>query len=426
MRILVVPERLRNLAQTLRRSESEWQALSARLNSQYRSLDWEVRQQAALDDSLQQALRLSGDLAARAGELAAFLESAAARFEAADQQGVSLVNGLGQDTLALLSGVLGLPAWTGLRAAGLSAWERLSAALGASLPGVSPLPSSGGGAVAGVALLSSLPLLGSALRSLAECVWNWLRNNGWHTNAELASFPSYRYETPTDIPKGQLSRVILEGLQKQSSASAQASDSGQVVQTLRIDSPAPSSAPGQVVHTLKIDPPPQYDVYHPVPVRSQGTLYGNAACLPTSSSMVMDYYHAQNPAYPTALPQDLLNMLDPGDGIFSWGIIFDHLNDDLAELGYRVETHRGNLDDLRHALQDGPVVVNLKVDLPSFPVRDIRPGNQWDHAVVVKGLNADSVVINDPWSGAEKVFPRADFERMWSDGGRWMNLIRPR
>jgi hypothetical protein len=57
-------------------------------------------------------------------------------------------------------------------------------------------------------------------------------------------------------------------------------------------------------------PTTQYDTYYDVPIKSQGTAYGSAACLPTSISMVMDYYKTQNANNNTASPDDLIKMLD--------------------------------------------------------------------------------------------------------------------
>ncbi len=310
-----------------------------------------------------------------------------------------------QEELALLAARLEqeVTEWEETDRRGASAWHSLG------VPLWSALPFTGGGRVE-AAFYGLIPPLFTAvsLTSLLSGLPAWLQallDRLFPPAETLSPFPQ---APPAGVRPGALAEIIRRLGQDQPSATPPASASVPA-------SPAAPSAP----------PAPQYEIYHPVPLRSQGDLYGSAACLPTALSMVMDYYHARDPALPTASPQDLLNMLDPGDGTSKNGIGFNRLNDDLAELGYRVETRIGNLDDLRQALQDGPVVVNVKVDLLSFPAHDIRPGSGYNHTVVVKGLNADSVVLNDPWSGAEKVFSRADFERMWAEGGNWMNLIRP-
>ena len=83
------------------------------------------------------------------------------------------------------------------------------------------------------------------------------------------------------------------------------------------------------------------------------------------------------------------------------------------------------MDELGNALNDGPVIVNSKVGLVSAPARDILPNGSTNHSILVKAINSDSVVINDPWSGAEKILPRATFEQMWNGGGNYMVIVRP-
>lgn len=179
----------------------------------------------------------------------------------------------------------------------------------------------------------------------------------------------------------------------------------------------------------QVSPPPSpsdgYEIYYDITPQSQGALYGGAACLPTSMSMVLDHYHSQNSANKTASPDDLIGMLDQGDGTFGRGITLDKMNNDLAELGYRSTVQSGSMDDLNAALKEGPVVVNTKVSLISSPARDIQPGGATNHAIVVKAINSDMVVVNDPWSGAEKSFPRETFEKMWTGGESYMINVRP-
>ncbi|MFZ5903235.1 MAG: C39 family peptidase [Chloroflexota bacterium] len=169
---------------------------------------------------------------------------------------------------------------------------------------------------------------------------------------------------------------------------------------------------------------PAYAVSYNIPPLSQGALYGSAACLPTTMSMALNYYHSQNPANATASPSDLIGMLDQGDGTLGNGIGLDKLNDDLGELGYISTVSTGNMDGLESALQSGPVVVNSQVGLTSNP-RDITPVGSTNHAILVKAINAESVVINDPWSGTEKTLPRAAFEQMWNAGGNYMVVVQP-
>jgi uncharacterized protein YvpB len=172
-------------------------------------------------------------------------------------------------------------------------------------------------------------------------------------------------------------------------------------------------------------PTTQYDTYYDVPIKSQGTAYGSAACLPTSISMVMDYYKTQNANNNTASPDDLIKMLDKGDGTYGNGIGLDKMNDDLSEMGYESTIKSGNMDDLAEKLKEGPVIVNAGVKLVSNPARDITQAGSTNHSILVKAINNDSVVVNDPWSGSEKSFSRELFEKMWSNGQNYMVIVRP-
>jgi uncharacterized protein YukE len=172
-------------------------------------------------------------------------------------------------------------------------------------------------------------------------------------------------------------------------------------------------------------PKPAYDTSYDVPAKSQGALYGSAACLPTSMSMALDYYHTQDSANQTASPDTLIGMLDKGDGTWGSGIGLDKMNDDLGELGYKTTVNSGNMDDLSTALKGGPVIVNSQVVLVSVPARDIIANGSVNHAILVKAINSDSVVVNDPWSGTEKTFSRPTFEKMWNGGSNYMIVVRP-
>lgn len=199
--------------------------------------------------------------------------------------------------------------------------------------------------------------------------------------------------------------------------------SSQVVQRLHIDDTPASDSAKTASDSANVK---TYEHYHDVPILSQGNEFGNAACLPTSLSMITEYYHAKDSNLKTASASGLIQASDPGDGTSGKGFGLGSLNDEMADLGYNTSVRAGSMDDLKNALSNGPVIANLKVNLTSAPARDIQPGNAYNHSVVVKGINADSVVVNDPWSGAEKTFSRTDFEKMWSGGGRWMLTVEPK
>jgi len=396
MRILVQPERLRQAAQELRRAQESWQGQAARLRQVFSNLDWETRQRLEVEGQVQQAVALAESLAARAGEKAGFLEAAAARFDQADSQGAQ---GLGRVEYIILHPEWFIPwnfSWTDLRSV---------------LPLTRLVPLAGGGTVTGLGLFASLTWLGSAVKGLAEQIWAWLQGR---PEKFLSPVP----EDEPAIPKGRLAQTILSGLEKarREQEQKQATSSGRVIQSIEVDTPKE-----------RTQPPPDFSIYHPVTPQSQEDAHGRAACFPTSVSMVLDYYHSRNPSNRFASRDDLIAMLDPGDGIPGKGVGLDRLNDDLSELGYTAITRSGSMDDLRNFLREGPVIVNLKVDLIGPPGSgDIRLGHTYDHSVVVKGMSDDAVLINEPWSGKEKVIDRATFEQMWGEGKNYMVIIRPR
>jgi len=395
MRILVQPERLRQAAQELRWAQESWQGQAARLRQVFSNLDWETRQRLEVEGQVQQAVALAESLAARAGEKAAFLEAAAARFEQADSQGAQ---GLGRVEYIILHPEWFIPwdfSWTDLRSV---------------LPLTRLVPLAGGGTVTGLGLFASLTWLGSAVKGLAEQIWAWLQGR---PEKFLSPVP----EDEPAIPKGRLAQTILSGLEKarREQEQKQATSSGRVIQSIEVDTPKE-----------RTQPPPDFSIYHPITPQSQGDEYERAACFPTSVSMVLDYYHSRNPSNRFASRDDLIAMLDPGDGTKGKGVGLDRLNDDLSELGYTAITRSGSMDDLRNFLREGPVIVNLKVDLIGLPGSgDIRLGHTYDHSVVVKGISDNAVLINEPWSGKEKVIDRATFEQMWGEGQNYMVIIRP-
>lgn len=274
------------------------------------------------------------------------------------------------------------------------------------------LPLSGGGA-APQPLFAAFSL-GGWLSGLPAWVKGWLER----------LFPPEPIHSPIPdepvVPKGRLYETMRKGFARLEQK--QASSTAQIVQRLRIEEPAPSASASPTLAAK----PSDYPIFYQIPPKSQGTLYGGAACLPTAASMVMDYYHAGNSNLKTASPSELIDMLDPGDGTSGSGIGLDRLNDDLSELGYSASVRSGSMDDLESALRSGPVIANVRVGLVSQPARDILPEGSYHHAVLVKGMNDKSVVLNDPWSGSEKVYSRAEFEKMWKNGGNRLIEVRPR
>jgi predicted double-glycine peptidase len=192
---------------------------------------------------------------------------------------------------------------------------------------------------------------------------------------------------------------------------------------------APAASPSAEIPSQQPAPPSAkegYDIYYDIPVQSQGALYGSAACLPTSLSMITGYYHARDSANQAISPEGLRNMLDPGDGTEGRGVTLDKLNDDLNELGYtNVRNFQSDMDGLRKELSDGPVVANIGVKLVSSPSRALDGPGATNHSVVVRAVSANGVLINDPWSGSEIQLTQEQFSSMWSKGDHWLQTVRP-
>jgi uncharacterized protein YvpB len=231
-------------------------------------------------------------------------------------------------------------------------------------------------------------------------------------------------ESPNGVKPGALHDVIKDKFAAQPpttepSAPAEAS------------SPAAPAAesPGVVQQA----PETIYDTLYDVPVQSQGNLYGSAACAPTSVSMVLDYFHNLDPNNQTISADRLISLMDTGDGTPGRGISLSNLNDELKDLGYNNITTQvsASMDDLKSQLQNGPVIVTTGVKIvgPGSITSDVPravtgPGSVI-HAMVVKGIGPDTVLVNDPWSGSEMQIPTGTFNQMWSNGSNGLYAIQP-
>lgn len=188
----------------------------------------------------------------------------------------------------------------------------------------------------------------------------------------------------------------------------------------------PISPPTAVYPPAQPVPPIPPTNGYSVPIKSQGTLGGSAACAPTSVSMILDYYHNLNPQNKTAAPAELLAMLDKGDFTHGKGMSLNQITDELQDLGYHNVTVQvdAGLSDLQNHLQQGPVITTVRLDMKSG---QLAATGSVVHAVVVKGLSADgqTVFINDPWTGSEVRLPVADFAATWKGGSNGLYVIRP-
>lgn len=87
VRILVVPERLREVSQQMAQAASALRDLDGCLGRALGGLDWEVRQRADVEGQVQTARRQARTLAERAEAMARFLSERATAFQQADEEG---------------------------------------------------------------------------------------------------------------------------------------------------------------------------------------------------------------------------------------------------------------------------------------------------------------------------------------------------
>jgi|GEM_PF-4861685 len=163
----------------------------------------------------------------------------------------------------------------------------------------------------------------------------------------------------------------------------------------------PLPAPQLVPETLEIHDPISTPPVHQVPMLAQGDLYGNAACSPASACMLLEYYHQLDPLNRTVSPQQLIAMLDPGDGVPGRGMSLSNVTDELLALGYQhiSEKIHATLADLKTELLTGPLIVTVGVTLTSLGQRRIQGPGDTIHAMVVRGCTPDAIIVNDPWTG---------------------------
>jgi hypothetical protein len=374
-RIKVTPERLQLLGEQIRRCSGDLANAPSRLQTALSSLDWETRQSYDIEGQVAQACRMAQVLNIQAEQMAAYLRQRAQAFTQADQAGAVRLSRL------------------------------------QPLPGVypsTPVPVAGGGLLIPVVLVGvAIPVIMAAVSlipSLSQLPqWVQDRINPLLRVEEEASKPVTGYlpiesQSPVAQKKprtGVIPRAWLEAEPEK-----------------KAEQPAPATVPAtQPPAQTPAAKNPNYDV----PLKAQGKLWGGYACSPTSASMVLDYYHGLDPANKTATPQELINSLDPGDGVSGKGMSLSNMTDELNDLGYHNIDVRVNatLGDLKDQLAQGPVIAIVGL------------GNI-GHAIVVKGISADgTILVNDPLGGIERKYSPSGFEAIWVKGQHSLYAIRP-
>ena len=134
-----------------------------------------------------------------------------------------------------------------------------------------------------------------------------------------------------------------------------------------------------------------------------------ADCLAACSAMLLDYLQ---------LPVDYARLVQLL-GIRSYGAAFSNLRR-LEELGVSVTIEKGGVAKLRQALdQDMPVIVALNTGPLTHWTDDTA------HALVVVGIEQDTVLVNDPeFEQAPQVISLDEFLLAWLEHDYRQALIR--
>lgn len=242
MRILVIPERLSELAGQFQQISGGLMDVANRCRGAMASLDWQVRQKAGVEGEVQAAVHQARALAEQAEALARFLQNAAARFTEADRQELGFSGG------AVLGAVAPPPFW------------RLPERSGSGLPFI-PAPRvvvAAGATLGGMTAL--FPWAKAVPAEWSERVWNWLHGRGWKTNAELTPPP----------PKGKLYEAIMRGFERYRTEPT----SPQKLQPIAIQEPQKAPPPpGDVPLTAA------RDAAHPLRPADPGWYHPSTGCV---------------------------------------------------------------------------------------------------------------------------------------------------
>jgi len=382
----LLPDPAHSAVQALKISDSTLAAHVQELNSAVRSLDsaWQGGGKASFSAEMESLLKLLNAQQEELTLLVARLEREVAEWEETDRRGAS----------------------------GWQSGQWSAAWLARQLPSAA-----GGSGFGGQGLAAILPLMTAvSIGSFFAGIPAWLQSilDRLFPPAQIISpLPD---EPSSSVKPGALHDLIDRKFPPAAEPSA-----------------PPASASAKPVVPPQTPPEKKFDLLYDVPAESQGSLYGSAACSPTSASMVLDYFHNQDPRNQTIAPDKLISMMDKGDGTPGQGVSLSNLTDELNGLGYNHITTQVNasLADLKNQLQSGPVIVTAGVKIvgPGSVTSDVPravtgPGSVM-HAMVVKGISADTVLVNDPWSGSEMQIPVETFNQMWSSGSNGLYAIRP-
>jgi predicted double-glycine peptidase len=137
-------------------------------------------------------------------------------------------------------------------------------------------------------------------------------------------------------------------------------------------------------------------------------------CGAASIAMVMQYWQGQQ-GETANQSSDAVQIQRTLYSPKAHGVYASNMEHYFQENGFRTFTIRGEWEDLKQHLDKGrPLIVALK------------PSSSALHYVVVTGLAADTVTVNDPAQRKLLQQDRLTFEREWSAAERWTLLALPR
>lgn len=169
--------------------------------------------------------------------------------------------------------------------------------------------------------------------------------------------------------------------------------------------------PVEATSSIKQDAPTQTRYWHNVPEYSQrdliykgtNTEYG---CVPSSASMVLDFWNQKDASFPTVSAQELLDINTEQGEFNRYGMSSSNLHDELQKIGYTAQDHaNSNLDELKTAVAEGPVIAIVKLNMKI---------DGYNHSVVVTGISDNNEVrVNDPWTGKSETYTWDQFSLSW-------------
>lgn len=368
VRIKVDPSELQTASKKLLQKAQDLKHLADVVTRINGTLRWSASEKQSIDNLINKADHQASDLASKMEEFGRRLNQAAAAFLEADNQGVA--------SLANLPPSGGAPWWM----------NRI------------------------ISLEDSLSFIAYLPRAVQEMLANIL-------------MPINPY-----LPSGVFSFIAIplmykpEWIPGMASLDSQYSKPGKLVEE--------QSGFGELLQ--KEYPPSPSDTYvdHNVPYHSQKDLMFDPqtptdwGCVPTSTGMILDYWHNRDPNNKTLTTQELLDLnIEDRDFTQGQGMGLDEIADELSDLGYSSNVSaNSNKDALVAAVKEGPVIAQINLNM--------RAGGT-DHAVVVTGFSKDgnNVLINDPWNNRNHSYTWDQFSTSWStDHESYENIfltIRP-